>query len=268
MNATIMFGTDTFLTGYAKYAHPYDFYSIRYVFSGAEKLRPETLNAWAHKFGVRVFDGYGATEASPVIATNTPMQNKPGTVGRLLPGIKYKIKPVPGIDEGGVLVVSGPNIMKGYLLADSAGQLVAPEEGWYETGDVVTIDDSGYVTIKGRVKRFAKIGGEMVSLAMVENQINKLWPEFQHAVTNIPDPKKGKALVLLTTNPNATREDLVVFAKANQMGEITIPKKIMIVKEVPLLGSGKVDHPAVKVLVLNAFPPEAEEDDDDGDGEM
>ena len=265
MNATILFGTDTFLTGYAKYAHPYDFYSIRYVFSGAEKLRPETLTSWAHKFGVRIFDGYGATEASPVIATNTPMQNKTGTVGRFLPGIKYRLKPVPGIEEGGVLIVSGPNIMKGYLLADHPGQLVPPEEGWYETGDIVSIDESGYVTIKGRVKRFAKIAGEMVSLAMVENQVNKLWPDYQHAVINIPDPKKGEALVLVTTHPGATREELVIFGKANKMGEITIPKKILIVKVMPLLGSGKVDYPAVKELVGNAFAHEEEEEDADGD---
>ncbi len=263
MNATIIFGTDTFLTGYAKYAHPYDFYSIRYVFAGAEKLRQETLLTWAYKFGVRIFEGYGATEASPVIATNTPMQNKIGTVGRLLPGIKGRLKPVPGIDEGGVLEISGPNIMKGYLLADNPGQLVPPQDGWYDTGDIVSIDESGYVTIKGRVKRFAKIGGEMISLVMVETQINKLWPEFQHAVVNIPDPKKGEQLVLVTTNPKATREEVVAFARANLMGEITTPKKILIVKEMPLLGSGKVNYPDVKELVLNAFANEPVEEDED-----
>lgn len=248
INATILFGTDTFLSGYAKYAHQYDFYSIRYVFAGAERLREETLSAWSQKFGVRIFEGYGATETAPVLATNTPRQNKTGTVGRLLPGISYKIKPVPGIDEGGVLVVSGPNVMKGYLLASAPGVLVKPENGWYETGDVVSIDETGFVTIKGRIKRFAKIAGEMVSLMMVEQQINKLWPDHQHAVVNVPDAKKGEQLVLITTYLEATREAVVAHAKAVLMGEIAIPKRIITTAEMPLLGTGKVDYAGVKLL--------------------
>lgn len=248
-NATILFGTDTFLSGYAKYAHQYDFYSVRYVFAGAEKLRDETRTLWLQKFGVRIFEGYGTTETSPVLATNTPMQNKPGTVGRLLPGIKYRLKPVEGIDEGGVLMVSGPNVMKGYLLWDKPGYLVAPENGWYETGDIVSIDDLGYVIIKGRVKRFAKLGGEMVSLTMVEQQINALWTDFQHAVVNIPDPKKGEQLVLVTTCPFATREAIIHFFKTNGISEISIPKKIFIQKQLPLLGTGKVDYTSLKEWV-------------------
>lgn len=249
-NATILFGTDTFLAKYAKYAHPYDFYSLRYVFAGAEKLRQETRQLWSDKFGVRIFEGYGATETSPVLATNTPMQNKVGTVGRFLPGIQYRIKPIPGIDEGGMLSVYGPNIMKGYLLATQPGTIVPCENGWYETGDVVAIDETGFVTIKGRVKRFAKIAGEMVSLTMVEQQINALWPTYQHAVVNIPDAKKGEQLILVTTCPHAKREDIMAHAKAVQMGEIAIPKKMLILKEMPLLGTGKIDYTAVKELVM------------------
>jgi acyl-[acyl-carrier-protein]-phospholipid O-acyltransferase/long-chain-fatty-acid--[acyl-carrier-protein] ligase len=245
-NSTILFGTDTFLSGYAKYAHPYDFYSMRYVFAGAEKLRDETRLLWSQKFGVRIFEGYGATEASPVITTNTPMQNKVGTVGRFLPGIHYQLAPVPGIDEGGALTIAGPNIMKGYFLASQPGVLVPPINGWYDTGDVVAIDSTGFVTIKGRIKRFAKIAGEMVSLAMVEQQINKLWSEHQHAVINIPDAKKGEQLVLITTYPHATREEVVSFAKANHMGDISIPKKIVILKNMPLLGVGKIDYAKLK----------------------
>lgn len=248
INATILFGTDTFLSGYAKYAHQYDFYSIRYVFAGAEKLRDETHSTWSQKFGVRIFEGYGATETAPVLATNTPMQNKMGTVGRLLPGISYQLKPVPGIDDGGVLMVSGPNIMKGYLLASNPGVLVAPEQGWYETGDVVSIDENGFVTIKGRIKRFAKIAGEMVSLTMVEQQISKLWPDHQHAVVNLPDPKKGEQIILITTNMEASRDAIVSHAKVVQMGEIAIPRKIISVPEMPLLGTGKIDYNNVKKL--------------------
>lgn len=250
INATILFGTDTFLAGYAKYANPYDFYSLRYVFAGAEKLRHENFTQWACKFGVRVFEGYGTTETSPVLATNTPTHNCPGTVGRLLPGIQYQLKPVPGIAEGGVLWVAGPNIMQGYLKVENPGVLIPPTDGWYDTGDVVTINSSGYITIQGRVKRFAKIGGEMISLVMIEQQITLLWPEHQHVVLNVPDAKKGEQLVLVTTYPGATRELLVGHVRANQLGELVIPKKIIILKKLPLLKTGKIDYLTLKEQVL------------------
>lgn len=251
ISATIFFGTDTFLSGYAKYAHQYDFYSIRYVFAGAEKLRDETRLLWSQKFGVRVFEGYGTTETSPVLSTNTPMQSKVGSVGRLLPSIRYQLKPVPGINEGGVLTISGPNVMKGYLLADQPGVIVPPPGGWYETGDVVEMDENGFVTIKGRVKRFAKIAGEMVSLTLIEQLIHKLWPEHQHAVINLPDAKKGEQIILATTNPEALREEVITHMKAHKLGEITIPKKIIFLEKIALLGSGKVDYSAVKDCVLD-----------------
>jgi len=248
-NATILFGTDTFLSAYAKYAHQYDFYSVRYVFAGAEKLRDETRLAWSQKFGVRIFEGYGATETSPVISTNTPMENKAGTVGRLLPAIDYRLKKVPGIESGGVLWVSGPNIMKGYLFATHPGVLVPPEKGWYETGDIVDVDEVGYVTIKGRVKRFAKVAGEMVSLAMVEQQITLLWPSFQHAVVSVPDDRKGEQLVLMTTFQEAARNEIIAFAKQQHISEISLPRKIVIVKQMPLLGTGKIDYVAVNEML-------------------
>jgi acyl-[acyl-carrier-protein]-phospholipid O-acyltransferase/long-chain-fatty-acid--[acyl-carrier-protein] ligase len=251
-NATILFGTETFLSAYAKYAHQYDFYSVRYVFAGAEKLRDQTRLLWSQKFGVRIFEGYGTTETSPVLATNTPMENRVGTVGRLLPGIDYQVKPVPGIDEGGLLVVSGPNVMMGYLLADNPGVLQPLADGWYDTGDIVTVDEVGFVTIKGRVKRFAKIGGEMVSLTMVEQQINALWPGHQHAVVSLPDERKGEQIILVTTFADASREAMVAHAKSVQMGEIAIPKKIKVVKTMLLLGSGKVDYLAVKKMLLES----------------
>jgi acyl-[acyl-carrier-protein]-phospholipid O-acyltransferase/long-chain-fatty-acid--[acyl-carrier-protein] ligase len=248
-NATILFGTDTFLAGYAKSAHPYDFYSLRFVFAGAEKLRDETRTVWSQKFGIRIFEGYGCTETSPAIAINTPMQNKVGTVGRILPGIQYKLIPVPGIEEGGVLAVSGPNIMKGYLRESQPGVLEAPEEGWYETGDVVSVDETGFITINGRVKRFAKIAGEMVSLSMVEQYIYQLWPEHQHAVINVPDAKKGEQLILFTTRLDATRDAVLGAAKQKRLSEIAVPKKIIILKKMPLLGTGKIDYTAIKALL-------------------
>jgi acyl-[acyl-carrier-protein]-phospholipid O-acyltransferase / long-chain-fatty-acid--[acyl-carrier-protein] ligase len=193
-NTTILFGTNTFLAGYAQYAHPYDFYSVRYVFAGAEKLQAPTRQVWAEKFGVRIFEGYGVTEASPVLAVNTALEHRPGTVGRIMPGIEYHIEPVPGINPGGRLEVRGPNVMLGYLLQDAPEQLQPPQtprgHGWYDTGDIVSIDEDGYLTICGRAKRFAKIAGEMVSLTTVEALASNVWPGVGHAVVTLPDPKK------------------------------------------------------------------------------
>ncbi|MEZ4820136.1 MAG: AMP-binding protein [Bdellovibrionota bacterium] len=250
-NATIMFGTDTFLSGYARYAHAYDFYSIRYVFAGAEKLKEETRKIWAEKYGVRIFEGYGATETSPALSSNTPMYNKPGTVGRLLPGISYRLTSVPGIDEGGRLIVKGANIMKGYLQADQPGKLIPLDGGEYDTGDIVDIDPDGYITIKGRAKRFAKIAGEMVSFTAVYTYLSHIWPNAHHAVVAIPDEKKGEALVLVTDYKNATRQEMTTYVRENGLSELSVPKNIQIVSQVPLLGTGKTDYVAIqKILQL------------------
>ena len=253
VNATIMFGTNTFLKGYARFAHPYDFYSLRYVFAGAEKLHDDTRAVWAERFGVRIFEGYGATETSPVLASNTAMDNKSGTVGRLLPGIEYKLLPAPGVEEGGRLVVKGANVMRGYLLHDKPGVIQAPVteqgEGWYDTGDIVTIDADGFVKIIGRAKRFAKIGGEMISLTAVEEFISRVWQDKLHAVVSIPDEVKGEQLVLVTDDDLAERKELITAAREQGVGELNVPKKIIKLKEVPLLGTGKTDYPAVQALV-------------------
>lgn len=247
-NATILFGTDTFLSGYAKFAHPYDFYSVRYIFAGAEKLKDETRRTWSEKYGVRVFEGYGATETAPVISVNTPMQNQPGSVGRLMPGMQHKLEPVAGVEEGGKLIVKGPNVMLGYLLAANPGVLVPPQDGWYDTGDIVTVDEKGFIHIQGRAKRFAKIGGEMVSLAAVENFLAKLWPDNHHAVVNLPDEKKGEHLVLITDKKDAKREEIVRYTRDNGIGELSVPRTLKIVDKVPLLGTGKTDYQSVKKL--------------------
>lgn len=253
VNATVLFGTNTFLKGYARHAHPYDFYSIRYVFAGAEKLQDEVRRTWMEKFGIRIFEGYGATETSPVLTANTPMNYRPGSPGRFLPGIEFRLEPVPGVASGGRLHVRGPNVMLGYLLAAQPGELVPPRSslgtGWYDTGDIVTVDEDGFLHIQGRAKRFAKIGGEMVSLALVEELAARTWPEALHAVVNLPDAQKGEQLVLLTNRRDANRAELIGRARTDGVGEINVPKRIVSVKALPLLGTGKIDYTAAKALV-------------------
>ena len=253
VNATVLFGTNTFLKGYARYAHPYDFYSLRYVFAGAEKLQDDVRRIWMEKFGVRIFEGYGATETSPVLTANTPMDYRPGSPGRFVPGIEYRLEPVPGVSTGGRLHVRGPNVMLGYLLADRPGELVPPGSsvgnGWYDTGDIVTVDEDGFLYIQGRAKRFAKVGGEMVSLALVEELAARTWPEAQHAVINLPDAQKGEQLALLTSRRDANRAELLARARADGIGEINVPKRIVTAKSLPVLGTGKTDYAAAKALV-------------------
>ena len=245
-NATILFGTDTFLKGYAAKAHAYDFYSIRYVFAGAEKLNEETRTLWMNKFGIRIFEGYGATETAPVLATNTPMEFKAGTVGRLLPGIEHRLESVPGIKDGGSLFVKGPNVMKGYMFHDNPGTIIPPEEGWYETGDIVSFDEEGYIAIKGRAKRFAKIAGEMISLTAVEQFLGKHWPQDGHGLVALPCPKKGEQLVLFTETKTLARQDILIKAKEEGLSELAVPRTIEFIETIPVLGTGKLDYLTLK----------------------
>lgn len=250
IGATIMFGTNTFLSSYAKKAHAYDFHNIRYVVAGAEKLHDSTRDLWADKFGIRILEGYGATETSPVAAVNTPMDFKAGTVGRLMPDMQYKLEQIPGINDAGQLHLYGPNIMQGYLHADNPGKLVAPEsiygKGWYDTGDIVNVDEDGFVSIRGRSKRFAKVGGEMVSLTAIEQLAVKTWPDSQHAATSLPDPRKGEQILLLTTEKGATSKQL--SSVANGVNAISLPKKIFVVNAIPVLASGKTNYSEVTKL--------------------
>ncbi|MGR8978942.1 MAG: AMP-binding protein [Gammaproteobacteria bacterium] len=256
IKATIMFGTNTFLAAYGKKAHPYDFFNMRYVVAGAEKLQESTRALWAKKFGIRILEGYGATETTPITSVNTPMYYKEGTVGRFMPHMKYRLEPVPGIHDGGQLHVSGPNIMLGYLLAKNPGRLVPPEsiygKGWYDTGDIVDIDDDGHITILGRSKRFAKVSGEMVSLTAVEQLATRAWPDAEHAAVSLHDEKKGEQVILMSTKKEATAQDL---AKASEgVAAILLPKKVIHVESIPVLASGKIDYIAAAELAASKLP--------------
>ena len=245
-NATIMFATDTFLNGYARMADPYDFYRMRYIFAGAEKVKDETRQLYMDRFGVRLLEGYGATETAPALTVNSSMHVKAGSVGRLLPGISYRLEDVPGVDVGGRLFVKGPNVMLGYYRADEPGVLEPSCEGWYDTGDIVDIDAEGYMFILGRAKRFAKIAGEMVSLTSVESMVNSVYPEEQHAIVAMPDARKGEQLILLTTEKDADRKTLSKYASAQGISELTVPKTILEIDKIPVLGSGKTDYTKVQ----------------------
>jgi acyl-[acyl-carrier-protein]-phospholipid O-acyltransferase / long-chain-fatty-acid--[acyl-carrier-protein] ligase len=249
VNATIMFGTDTFLAGYARVAHPYDFRSLRYILAGAESVKETTRRIYMEKFGLRILEGYGVTETAPALALNTPMFNKFGTVGRILPGMEARLEKVEGVEEGGRLYVRGPNVMLGYLKADNPGVLERPVEGWHDTGDIVTIDEQGFLTIKGRARRFAKVGGEMISLAAVEALASERWPNALSAVVAVPDPRRGERLILLTQEKGATRADFQSFAKAKHASDLMIPSEVWVLDKLPVLATGKADMVAVGKLV-------------------
>ena len=225
---------------------------MRYIFAGAEKVREETRHLFADRFGARVLEGYGATETSPVLALNTAMHCRPGTVGRFVPGITWRLDPVVGIDTGGRLFVRGPNVMLGYMRETSPGVLEPPEDGWYDTGDIVSVDGAGFVTVVGRAKRFAKIGGEMVSMGAAEALAASLWPDAQHAVISLPDARKGKSLLLVTSRQDADTKEILALARTHMIAEIMVPRAVLTVPSMPLLGTGKIDYPAVQRLAENA----------------
>jgi acyl-[acyl-carrier-protein]-phospholipid O-acyltransferase/long-chain-fatty-acid--[acyl-carrier-protein] ligase len=246
--ASILLATDTFVNQYARAAAPDELSGLKFIVCGAEKVRDETHDLIAERFGaIPVLEGYGATEASPVIAVNRPDDNRRGTVGGLLPGVEIRLEPVEGIADGGKLYVRGPNVMAGYLAP--GGGIEPPYDGWHDTGDVVEITEDSWVAIKGRVKRFAKVGGEMVSLTDAEDLACAVWPESRHAVLALPDPKKGERLILITDRQDAEAGPLIAHAQATGTPEIAVPRKIVRVPEIPVLGAGKTDYVALQRIV-------------------
>lgn len=252
--ATVLFGTSTFLAGYAKFAHPFDFQTLRYVVAGAEKLSETVRDAWFEKFGIRILSGYGITETAPVLAVNTPMAYKSDTVGAMLPGIEHQLEPVPGIENGGLLHVKGPNLMAGYMLYDKPG-VISPFEssagaGWYNTGDIVSVDSEGFVAIRGRVKRFAKLAGEMVSLEVVERIAVAASPKGAHAAVARPDAAKGESVILFTTDKALAMDALAAKARELGLPGIAVARHIVAVDAIPLLGTGKTDYVTLNAMGL------------------
>ena len=264
-DCTVFLSTNTFLNGYARKAHPYDFRSMRYLFAAAEKLQETTATTWSQRFGVRILEGYGATECAPCLSVNTPLEPRYGSVGRLMPGMEYRLETIEGVEDAGRLLVRGPNVMKGYLNADANAKFHALG-GWYDTGDIVHIDAENYLHIRGRLKRFAKVSGEMVSLTAVEDALAGAFPHYglrcQTAVVTRHCEDKGEALVAVTNEPKLTLEEIRTAIKARGLTNLCVPREVIAVREIPKLGTGKTNHRELQKLVegrpaaAGSAPPE------------
>ena len=250
--ATILISTDTFMSQYGRIADAGDLKTVRMAVCGAERVRDETRRLLRKKHGLEVIEGYGLTEASPIAAANRPGDNRPGTVGHLMAGMQARLEPVDGIPDAGRLFLKGPNIMLGYIKSGRPGVIEPVEDGWHDTGDVVSIDGEGIISVKGRLKRFANVGGETISLAMVENIAASLWPDHGHAAVAVPFERKGEQIVLLSTNPEAKRADLLVWAKNHGVTEIAVPRRILHADAIPVLGTGKPDYGKVEKIACGA----------------
>ena len=253
--ATILLSTDTFISQYARAGDQGDLNSLRLAVCGAERLRDETRTLLRKKYAIELLEGYGVTEAAPVVAANQPGANRSGTVGKLMAGMEHRIEPVEGIANAGRLLVKGPNVMLGYISADNPGVVVPPPDGWHDTGDVVSIDPDGFIAIRGRLKRFAKIGGESVSLAVVESCASAMWPDHGHAAVTMPDGRKGEQIVLVTTYPDASRTDFVGWAHNHGVTELAVPRRIVQADEIPVLGTGKTDYGKVTKMAAATLEP-------------
>ncbi len=254
---TILFGTDTFLGGYARSAKDTDFASLRLVVAGAEPVRADTRRVWRERFGAEIVEGYGLTEAAPVVAVNSATHGREGSVGRLLPGLRMRLEPVEGIADGGRMWISGPNIMLGYITADRPGEIQPLSNGWHDTGDIVAIDRDGFVFIRGRARRFAKIAGEMVSLGAVEMLVAALWPEERHAAVSLPDERRGERIVLVTTASGADTAALKRHCRKLGASDLMIPQDIVMVGDIPLLGTGKTDYASTRAIAVERLGRDA-----------
>ncbi len=250
-DATILLGTNTLLSYWGRYAAPFDFARIRMVIAGAEVLRPEIRRFWSEELGLRLLEGYGVTEAAPMVAGNTVALSKIGTVGRLLPGIEARLVPVAEITEGQELWIRGPNLMTGYLPGGITGNGI--REGWYATGDLVERDDEGFLRIVGRVRRFAKIAGEMISLDLSEELARKIAPQSTHAAVALSSPERGEEILLVTTDPSLTLADLRQAADRQGAPHLALPSRLLRRNALPRLPNQKIDYPALSSWLKEAL---------------
>jgi acyl-[acyl-carrier-protein]-phospholipid O-acyltransferase/long-chain-fatty-acid--[acyl-carrier-protein] ligase len=263
---TILICTPTFAWKYVQACHREDFASLRLAIVGAEKMKPELAQAFKEKFGVDLFEGYGCTELSPVVAAGAPGYSSPqeqqpghkqGTVGHPIPGITVRVvNPETfedlGPDEAGMLLVKGPSVMMGYLNEPEKTRQVLTEDGWYITGDIARVDEDGFITITDRLSRFSKIAGEMVPHIQVEDALQKAVgaTEPKLVVTSVPDEQKGEKLVVLHTDLGTPVDELLKQLRETTLPKLWLPRKenFFAVAALPMLGSGKLDLHQIKEI--------------------
>jgi acyl-[acyl-carrier-protein]-phospholipid O-acyltransferase/long-chain-fatty-acid--[acyl-carrier-protein] ligase len=269
---TILVGTPTFLRMYtvSKKVSVDSMQSLRLVVAGAEKLRQEVREGFESKFNLPVYEGYGTTETSPGASVNLPdieadhsnppkLRNRPGTVGRAFSGTEFRIVDPDSLDpiptgEDGLILIGGPQIMKGYLkMPEKTADVIEMIDGyrWYRSGDKGHLDEDGFLTIVDRYSRFAKIGGEMISLTTVEEEILDVWSDkdLEIAATCLPDQRKGEKIVLLATS-ELDKDKLKKLLSDANINPLFYPSKVLVVDEIPKLGSGKTDFGATKKIAL------------------
>jgi acyl-[acyl-carrier-protein]-phospholipid O-acyltransferase/long-chain-fatty-acid--[acyl-carrier-protein] ligase len=259
--ATIIAATPIFFAGYLRESHQGDFDSLHLVMAGADKTPDGLRQGFREKHGIELFEGYGTTETSPAISFNTPSANRPGSIGKVLPGVEVKIAdlltdaPLAVGTEGRILV-RGDLVMKGYLDPEQTAAVI--NDGWYDTGDMGLLDDDGYLWHKGRLKRFVKIGGEMVSLVKVEAALEELLPAgIDCCVVDIPDETRGAAIVVVLTAEIDKEQILEQLKKV--LSQIEIPKNFMVIEEIPKMGSGKADFRSVTRIVREKYATDSSE---------
>lgn len=249
---TLMVGTPSFLWGYLRKSEPGDFGSLRLILCGADKCPEQLRHEFMERHGLVLYEGYGTTETSPVIAVNNPGHNRPGSVGPVLPGVEVKIEnydtgDICAAGETGRILVKGALVMKGYY-GDLEETSMRIRHGWYDTGDMGYMDQDGYLWHAGRLKRFVKIGGEMVSLVMVENALEKFLPEGTGCcVVEVPDPLKGAKIIAVITQP--ADEKQLHKQLAQHLPNIALPRQLIVMEDLPKMGSGKIDFRGVTELV-------------------
>ena len=249
----ILVGTPLFLEGYVKQSQPGDFASIKLAVSGADKCPERLRTLYRDKHGIEIFEGYGTTETSPVISANPRDRNKPGSIGIPIPGTRVKILHLEtGKDcetgETGKILVKGEGVMSGYL-NDVEESSLRIKSGWYDTGDLGYLDEDGYIWHKGRLKRFVKIGGEMISLVLVEETLNELTPEeVECCAVELPDSKRGSRIIAVINSEIDHAE--LGKRMSDELPNLALPKKYVLVPDFPRMGSGKTDFRTLTKLVL------------------
>jgi acyl-[acyl-carrier-protein]-phospholipid O-acyltransferase/long-chain-fatty-acid--[acyl-carrier-protein] ligase len=247
-----MVGTPSFFWGYLNKSEPGDFKSLRLMVAGADKCPDALREGYMEKHGVTLLEGYGATETSPVISVNTHELNKPGSTGRVIPNVQVRIENFETGEECktgevGKILVKGDLVMKGYL-DDPELTAEAIVDGWYNTGDMGFFDEDRYLWHAGRFKRFAKIGGEMVSLVKVENIMEKFIPEgISCCVVEIPDEKKGSYIV--ATVSGEVNKTEILRKMLDELPTIALPRQFIVIKDLPMMSTGKIDFRSVTRMV-------------------